>query len=151
VVRESDPFSRFNDEISRAQQSDADLGELSGRRVNLNRPAMLLDDNVVADREAKTGALSGRLCGEETTGRGSAFGCKPTPSIKLATNTEMYRRMTDDMDINCGDVLDGISIEAKGQEIFDKMLEVASGRHTKSEDLGYGELEFVPWQIGAVM
>jgi hypothetical protein len=65
VVRVSGPFSRFNDEISRAQQSDADLGELSGRRVDLNRPAMLLDDNVVADREAKTGALSGRLCGEE--------------------------------------------------------------------------------------
>jgi altronate hydrolase len=55
------------------------------------------------------------------------------------------------MDINCGDVLYGISIEAKGREIFDRMLEVASGRHTKSEDLGYGELEFVPWQIGAVM
>jgi altronate hydrolase len=86
-----------------------------------------------------------------TTGRGSAFGCKPTPSIKLATNTEMYRRMTDDMDINCGDVLDGTSIEAKGQEIFDKVLQVASGTHTKSEDLGYGDLEFVPWQIGAVM
>ena len=86
-----------------------------------------------------------------TTGRGSAFGCKPTPSIKLATNTEMYRRMTDDMDINCGDVLDGTSIEAKGQEIFEKMLQVASGTHTKSEELGYGELEFVPWQIGAVM
>ena len=63
----------------------------------------------------------------------------------------MYRRMTDDMDTNCGDVLDGTSIEAKGQEIFEKMLRVASGTHTKSEDLGYGELEFVPWQIGAVM
>src|SRR5450631_2176636 len=86
-----------------------------------------------------------------TTGRGSAFGCKPTPSIKLATNTEMYRRMTDDMDINCGDVLDGTSIEDKGQEIFKKVLQVASGTHTKSEDLGYGDLEFVPWQIGAVM
>jgi len=86
-----------------------------------------------------------------TTGRGSAFGCKPTPSIKLATNTEMYRRMTDDMDINCGDILDGISIEMKGQEIFDKVLQVASGTHTKSEDLGYGDQEFVPWQIGAIM
>jgi len=86
-----------------------------------------------------------------TTGRGSAFGCKPTPSIKLATNTEMYRRMTDDMDINCGDILDGTTIEAKGREIFDKVLQVASGTHTKSEDLGYGDLEFVPWQIGAVM
>jgi len=86
-----------------------------------------------------------------TTGRGSVFGCKPTPSLKLATNSSLYRRMTDDMDINCGDVLDGTSLEAKGQEIFEKVLQVASGTHTKSEELGYGELEFVPWQIGAVM
>lgn len=86
-----------------------------------------------------------------TTGRGSAFGCKPTPSIKLATNSDVYRRMSEDMDINCGDVLDGVSIQAKGREIFEKVLAVASGAHTKSEDLGYGDLEFVPWQIGAVM
>jgi altronate hydrolase len=86
-----------------------------------------------------------------TTGRGSAFGCKPTPSIKLATNSDVYRRMTDDMDINCGDVLDGVSIETKGQEIFETVLKVASGERTKSEGLGYGDLEFVPWQIGAVM
>jgi altronate hydrolase len=86
-----------------------------------------------------------------TTGRGSAFGCKPTPSIKLATNSDVYRRMSEDMDINCGDVLDGVSIETKGKEIFAKVLAVASGSHTKSEDLGYGDLEFVPWQIGAVM
>jgi altronate hydrolase len=86
-----------------------------------------------------------------TTGRGSAFGCKPTPSIKLATNTPMYQRMTDDMDINCGDILDGVPVAEKGRQIFDKVLAVASGAHTKSEDLGYGDLEFVPWQIGAVM
>jgi altronate hydrolase len=86
-----------------------------------------------------------------TTGRGSAFGCKPTPSIKLATNSHVYASMTDDMDINCGDVLDGVSIQDKGEEIFRKVLAVASGAHTKSEDLGYGDLEFVPWQIGAVM
>ncbi|HZP79044.1 MAG TPA: altronate dehydratase family protein [Pseudolabrys sp.] len=86
-----------------------------------------------------------------TTGRGSAFGCKPTPSIKLATNSEMYRHMSEDMDINCGDVLDGVSIEEKGKEIFDKVLAVASGERTKSEALGYGDLEFVPWQVGAVM
>ncbi|RFB79408.1 UxaA family hydrolase [Methylovirgula sp. 4M-Z18] len=86
-----------------------------------------------------------------TTGRGSAYGCKPTPSIKLATNNDTYRRMTDDMDINCGDVLDGISIAEKGQEIFDKVLRVASGEHSKSEALGYGDAEFVPWQIGATM
>lgn len=86
-----------------------------------------------------------------TTGRGSAFGAKPAPSIKLATNSDMYRRMQDDMDINCGDVLDGVSIEDKGREIFETVLKVASGQHTKSEDLGYGDSEFVPWQIGAVM
>ncbi len=86
-----------------------------------------------------------------TTGRGSAYGCKPTPSIKLATNTDMYRRMIDDMDINCGDVLDGVSIEDKGKEIFDMILAVASGARSKSEQLGYGEAEFTPWQIGATM
>jgi altronate hydrolase len=86
-----------------------------------------------------------------TTGRGSAFGAKPAPSIKLATNSDIYRRMIDDMDINCGDILDGVPVDEKGREIFEKVLRVASGEHTKSEDLGYGDLEFVPWQIGAVM
>ena len=86
-----------------------------------------------------------------TTGRGSAFGCKPTPSIKLATNSGVYQSMIEDMDINCGDILDGVTIGQKGEEIFRAVLKVASGAHTKSEDLGYGDLEFVPWQIGAVM
>jgi altronate hydrolase len=86
-----------------------------------------------------------------TTGRGSAFGCKPTPSIKLATNSNVYRHMIDDMDINCGDILDGVTVAQKGQEIFAQVLKVASGERTKSEELGYGDLEFVPWQVGAVM
>jgi altronate hydrolase len=86
-----------------------------------------------------------------TTGRGSAFGFKPAPSIKLATNSDMYRHQTEDMDINCGDILDGTSIEAKGREILDKVIAVASGEQSKSEELGYGDNEFVPWQIGAVM
>lgn len=86
-----------------------------------------------------------------TTGRGSAYGNKPVPSIKLATNSDIYRRMVDDMDINCGDVLDGVSIEEKGKEIFAKMLNVASGERSKSEQLGYGDNEYVPWQVGAVM
>jgi altronate hydrolase len=87
-----------------------------------------------------------------TTGRGSCFGFKPAPSIKLATNTEMYRRMEEDMDINCGVILDGeCSVEEMGARIFDFMLEVASGRRTKSEELGLGNHEFTPWQIGAVM
>jgi altronate hydrolase len=86
-----------------------------------------------------------------TTGRGSAYGCKPTPSIKLATNSDIYQRMIDDMDLNCGDVLDGVSLEDKGQEIFDMVLRVASGEKSKSEQLGYGDAEYVPWVIGATM
>lgn len=86
-----------------------------------------------------------------TTGRGSAYGCKPTPSVKLATNSDIYHRMIDDMDINCGDILDGVTIAEKGQEIFDTLLKVASGEKSKSELLGYGDAEFVPWQIGATM
>ena len=86
-----------------------------------------------------------------TTGRGSAYGNKPCPSIKLATNTPIYNQMIEDMDINCGDVIEGVSLEAKGQQIFDLMLKTASGQKTKSEELGYGENEYVPWYIGAVM
>jgi altronate hydrolase len=87
-----------------------------------------------------------------TTGRGSCFGFKPVPSLKLATNSEMYRRMDEDMDINCGVILDGeASIDQMGQQIFDLVLEVASGRRSKSEELGLGNHEFTPWQIGAVM
>ncbi|WP_417432607.1 UxaA family hydrolase [Hoeflea sp.] len=87
-----------------------------------------------------------------TTGRGSVSGYKPTPCIKLATNSEMYGRMSEDMDINCGDIItDGVSLEAKGREIFELFLRVASGEETKSEQLGFGGAEFVPWQMGAVM
>jgi altronate hydrolase/galactarate dehydratase len=87
-----------------------------------------------------------------TTGRGSVSGYKPTPCIKLATNSEMYARLSEDMDINCGDIVsDGVSLEAKGEEIFETFIRVASGEQTKSEELGFGGAEFVPWQIGAVM
>src|SRR5262245_39414302 len=86
-----------------------------------------------------------------TTGRGSAYGCKPTPSFKLATNTDIYNRMLDDMDINCGDIVDGVPIEQKGREIFDFLLRMASGERSKSELLGYGDAEYVPWVIGATM
>jgi altronate hydrolase len=86
-----------------------------------------------------------------TTGRGSAFGFKPSPSIKLATNNDTYVRQTEDMDINCGDILDGVTIEAKGREILAKVIAVASGEKSKSEQFGYGDNEFVPWQVGAVM
>ncbi len=84
-----------------------------------------------------------------TTGRGSMFGAKPVPSLKLATNTPMFRRLEEDMDINCGEVLDGTaSIDEMGQRIFELMLRTASGERSKSEQLGLGDHEFVPWQIG---
>ncbi|ROZ75019.1 UxaA family hydrolase [Ramlibacter sp. WS9] len=87
-----------------------------------------------------------------TTGRGSCFGAKPSPSIKLATNTKMFMRMKDDMDINCGDVMDGgATLESKGQEIFELMLRIASGEKSRSEELGVGNEETVPWMIGAQM
>jgi altronate hydrolase len=87
-----------------------------------------------------------------TTGRGSAFGSKPAPTIKLATNDALYAQMPDDMDINCGDVLSaGVSLQDKGAEILDRVIAVASGEPSKSEALGLGDNEFVPWQLGCVM
>ncbi len=87
-----------------------------------------------------------------TTGRGSTYGCKPSPCIKIATNTEMYDRMQDDMDINAGKIVtEGASIADVGQEIFDLLLAVASGQQPLSEQHGLGDHEFIPWQIGATM
>jgi altronate hydrolase len=87
-----------------------------------------------------------------TTGRGSAYGCAPAPSLKLSTNTALWQRQSDDIDINCGEVVDGAqSVAGMGERIFRLMLETASGRRTRSEEHGYGQNEFVPWQLGAVM
>ena len=87
-----------------------------------------------------------------TTGRGSAYGCAPAPSLKLSTNTALWLRQQDDIDINCGAIVDGTaSIDEVGERIFELMLATASGRKTKSELHGYGQNEFVPWALGAVM
>jgi altronate hydrolase len=87
-----------------------------------------------------------------TTGRGSVFGCKPAPSLKLATNTPLFERMGDDMDIDCGPIADGgATIAEMGERIFKLVLATASGKKSKSEELGFGEDEFTPWQLGAVM
>ena len=86
-----------------------------------------------------------------TTGRGSVLGSKPAPTLKLATNSDVYRRMTDDMDLDCGVVLDGVTVQEQGRAIFDLVLATASGQPTKSEELGFGDEEFQPWQLGAVM
>jgi altronate hydrolase len=86
-----------------------------------------------------------------TTGRGSCFGCKPTPSIKVATNTPMYERMVDDMDLDAGTILSGRPVADVGREIFAEVLAVASGKKTKSEIHGIGEEEFVPWPLGPTL
>jgi altronate hydrolase len=87
-----------------------------------------------------------------TTGRGSVYGGKPVPSLKLATNTAMYDRMKPDMDINCGRIIDGdATVDSVGEEIFAAILECASGKQSKSEAFGMGEDEFVPWTVGAIL
>jgi len=105
------------------------------------------------DPVAATGQVAGGanlVC--FTTGRGSVFGCKPAPSIKLATNTPMFTRMEDDMDVNCGTILDGAeTVQECGQRIFELMLRVASGEPTKSELFDFGAAEFAPWVLGATM
>jgi altronate hydrolase len=105
------------------------------------------------DPVAATGQVAGGanlVC--FTTGRGSVFGCKPAPSIKLATNSAMYQRMEEDMDVNCGTILSGEEDVAQcGARIFDLMLRVASGERTKSESYDFGGAEFAPWVLGATM
>ena len=87
-----------------------------------------------------------------TTGRGSAFGSKPSPCVKIATNTPMFERLHADMDVNAGAMLtDGVSLEEMGEQIYQLLLDVASGKESKSEAQGLGDYEFVPWQIGATM
>lgn len=104
------------------------------------------------DPVATTGQVAGGanlVC--FTTGRGSCFGGVPAPVLKLASNTPMYRHMIDDMDINCGSIIDGEkTLEEMGREIFEKILAVAGGETTKSEAFGIGEDEFVPWPIGVL-
>jgi altronate hydrolase len=87
-----------------------------------------------------------------TTGRGSAYGCAPSPSLKLSTNSELWNRQQEDIDLNCGEIADGAAtIDEVGARLFELMLATASGDKTKSERFGYGQSEFVPWQLGAVM
>ena len=87
-----------------------------------------------------------------TTGRGSAYGCAPSPSLKLATNSELWRRQEEDIDVDCGQIAEGsATIESVGERIFEMILATASGQKSKSELFGYGQQEFVPWQVGAVM
>jgi arabinonate dehydratase len=119
----------------------------------VTKPGFAFMDSPGYDPASVTGQIaSGCNLVAFTTGRGSAFGAKPSPSIKIATNTEMFNRMTEDMDINAGTIISGgATVEDVGREIYAKLLAVASGEHSKSEAQGLGDFEFVPWQIGAVM
>jgi altronate hydrolase len=119
----------------------------------VRRRGLVFMDSPGFDPCSATGQVaSGATLIAFTTGRGSAFGFKPSPSIKLSSNTDVYRRMTDDIDLDCGPIASGeASITDKGAEILDYLLDVASGRQSKSELLGYGGCEFVPWLIGATM
>jgi altronate hydrolase len=115
-------------------------------------PGFVVMDTPGLDPVSVTGIVAG---GAQvmvfTTGRGSCFGCKPTPSIKVATNTPMYERMIDDMDLDAGTILAGRGVEDVGREIFEQIIAVASGRKTKSELHGIGQEEFVPWNIGPTL
>ena len=119
----------------------------------ITTPGLVFMDTPGYDPVSVTGIVAGGanlVC--FTTGRGSVFGCRPAPSLKLSTTTELYRRMTDDMDFDCGPVLDGRTTVAElGEALFEQIIEVACGRPTKSEEFGFGDEEFVPWQLGAVM
>ncbi|RZL37514.1 MAG: altronate dehydratase [Rubrivivax sp.] len=116
-------------------------------------PGLVFMDTPGYDPVSATGQVAGGanlIC--FTTGRGSTYGCKPTPSLKLATHTRLFERMPLDMDFNAGGIVDGTqSVAEAGRALFRLMLETASGRPTLSEEHGLGDNEFVPWQLGAVM
>jgi altronate hydrolase len=128
------------------------LREVVGYAEQITGPGLVFMDTPGYDPVSVTGLVAGGanvVC--FTTGRGSVFGCKPVPSLKLASNSATYRRMTEDMDVDCGVILDGASVEETGRQVYDEILAVASGKRTKSEEVGLGDDEFVPWQPGAVM
>jgi altronate hydrolase len=136
-----------------AKGGTSPLADVALYAEKITAKGLVFMDSPGYDPAATTGQIaSGCQLVCFTTGRGSAFGSKPAPTIKLATNSRLYRTMEEDMDINCGDIVEGgATIESKGEEIFRKILAIASGERTKSELLGLGDNEFVPWQIGATM
>ena len=135
-----------------AKAGQADLSAVYEYAEPVTERGLVFMDTPGYDPVSVTGIVAGGatvVC--FTTGRGSVFGCRPTPSIKLATNTEMYQRMFEDMDLNCGRIVDGTAgLTQVGDEIFERIIAVASGQRTASEELDIGQQEFVPWQLGTV-
>ena len=136
-----------------AKSGAAALNDVIEYAAPLNTRGLVFMDSPGFDPCSATGQVaSGATLIAFTTGRGSAFGCKPSPSIKLSSNTEVYQRMIGDIDLDCGGIRTGhATVGEKGEEILDLLLAVASGAQTKSEALGYGGAEFVPWLLGATM
>ncbi|UZK65439.1 UxaA family hydrolase [Sphingomonas sp. M1-B02] len=136
-----------------AKAGSAPLSDVIGYAEPVQRKGLIFMDSPGFDPCSATGQVaSGATLIAFTTGRGSAFGYKPSPSLKLSSNSGLFERMGEDIDLDCGTIVSGeATIEQKGAEILDLMLRVASGEESKSEKLGYGGAEFVPWQIGAVM
>jgi altronate hydrolase len=136
-----------------AKAGTTDLCDVVGYAERITSKGFVFMDTPGYDPVSVTGIVAGGanvVC--FTTGRGSVFGCKPVPSLKLATTTSLYRRMTDDMDVNCGDIVDGArSVEECGRDILDLVIRTASGERTKSELFGFGDEEILPWQLGEVM
>jgi altronate hydrolase len=136
-----------------AKAGSTNLVEVVGYAELPTRKGFVFMDTPGYDPVSATGQVAGGAnLVAFTTGRGSVFGCKPSPSLKLATNSAMFRRMEEDMDINCGTILDGDeSVAECGQRIFELFLSTASGAPTKSEAFDFGAAEFAPWVIGATM
>jgi altronate hydrolase len=136
-----------------AKAGSTNLVDVVGYAEAVTKKGFVFMDTPGYDPVAATGQVAGGAnLVAFTTGRGSVFGCKPAPSIKLATNTPMFKRMEEDMDVNCGTILDGEeTVQQCGQRIFDLMLRVASGERTKSETFDFGAAEFAPWVLGATM
>lgn len=136
-----------------AKSGHAPLSDVILYGESVATPGLVFMDSPGYDPCSVTGQVaSGANLIIFTTGRGSVSGYKPSPCIKLASNSAMYQRLQEDMDLNCGDIIEGAcTIDEKGQELFELILRIASGEASKSEVLGFGGAEFVPWQIGAVM
>ncbi len=135
-----------------AKGGSTPLVDVVGYAEKVEVPGLVFMDTPGYDPVCTTGLVAGGAnVLAFTTGRGSVLGLKPTPCVKVATNTPMYRRMADDMDLDAGTILEGESVESVGRRLFDLILDVAGGARTKSEAQGIGEEEFAPWQIGPTL
>ncbi len=136
-----------------AKAGSTDLMEVLDFAQRIRAKGMVFMDTPGYDPISVTGMIAGGanlVC--FTTGRGSGLGSKPAPTLKLASNSAMYRRLSGDMDLDCGPIADGEkTVEEMGRIIFQAILETASGKMTKSEALGMGDCEFAPWPLGAIM